>query len=535
MTKNDYICSAMETNVLQHIMRLCRCVLPAILLAASAVVSAQELQITDARRTMEPMTVPMQRLDFNNQICAMVKVELPVAGVQFEGNVVGEPLFKTTEYWVYLTPGTKMLKIKAPGHYSLMADFPALGLGPLESKSIYYLTIKGLTSAPTQQVVTVNYAVLSVAPPTATVKIDGQTQTVEDGSVIALLKLGQHTWQAEAAGYASDSGTFQITPTDKTNVSIQLRSQKATLTISTVADAAVYVNGKQHGSGNRTLELLPGMYNIELRRQGYRPYTQTIELQASQSAQVSCTEFTPLYGMLNVNYRPVGATITLNGRQVGTTPANLSNVNVGTYNLAISSPGYTAHTQQVTITESNPVSLSGSLQKQTAAAPATTTSSVSSGQYSTTPINLALCAEMNGQIVYITQAQWGKMSSAEQTACKKKGVCVIGDYEGKTYRFLLALNDSGEKMKWNQAMSRYGNSLPTKEQGEVMVANYKAINSAIIAFGGDKDPESWYWTRTEYNSSYAWIVNMTGGLVYFNKTLASRVRAVAPVPVVAAM
>ena len=37
-----------------------------------ALLPAQELQITDARRTVEPMTVPLQRLDYNNQICALV-------------------------------------------------------------------------------------------------------------------------------------------------------------------------------------------------------------------------------------------------------------------------------------------------------------------------------------------------------------------------------------------------------------------------------------------------------------------------------
>ena len=503
--------------------------------ALSAVAgSAQELQITDATAAMEPMTVPMQRLDYNNQICALVKVVLPLADVRFEGNIVGEPEFRTSEYLVYLTPGTKMLKIKAPGHYPVMADFIKLGLGPLESKTIYYLTVKstatGQTSA--QPAVTANYAILSVQPPTATVEIDGQQMQVEDGSVVTMLKLGQHTWQAKAAGYAADSGTFQVTAGEKTNISIQLRSQKATLKIATVADAAVYVNGQQRGTGNQTLELLPGIYGVELRSQGYRPYSQTVELQASQSATVSCTEFTPVYGVLNVNYRPVGATISLNGRQVGTTPDNLTNINVGTYTLAISAPGYTTHTQQVTLTETTPVTLSGSLQKQTAAtAPATTSGSTASGNYSTTPINLALCAELNGRTVYITQQQWESMYPTWKATCKNKWLYVSGyDKIGNKHSFLLALNDSGkDEMTWYEAMSQYGNSLPTKGQGEVMAGNHEAINAAIIAFGGD----TWYyyWTRTACNSSSAWGVSMGNGYVYnYGKTGAGRVRAVAPVP-----
>ena len=58
-----------------------------LLLISAQTARAQELRITEARRAMEPMTVPMQRLDFNNEICALVKVLLPMDGVKFEGNV----------------------------------------------------------------------------------------------------------------------------------------------------------------------------------------------------------------------------------------------------------------------------------------------------------------------------------------------------------------------------------------------------------------------------------------------------------------
>ena len=60
-----------------------------------------------------------------------------------------------------------------------------------------------------------------------------------------------------------------------------------------------------------------------------------------------------------------------------------------------------------------------------------------------------------------------------------------------------------------------------------MAAQHDVINSAIRAFGGDSDPEWWYWTRGEYDSSYAWVVNMKAGfLSNYNKTSSYRVRPV---------
>ena len=64
-----------------------------------------------------------------------------------------------------------------------------------------------------------------------------------------------------------------------------------------------------------------------------------------------------------------------------------------------------------------------------------------------------------------------------------------------------------------------------------MAKNYKAINAAIIAFGGDKDPRGDYWTRTEKDSLNAWLVGMYSGIVLDDtKAFSYRVRAVAPVP-----
>ena len=527
-----------------YITSLVRRLLVAVMVLLPAVVPAQELQITDARCPGEPMLVSMQRRDHNNEICALVKVVLPVSGVLFEGNIVGEPLFKASEYWVYMTPGTKMLKIKAPGYYPVMAYFSELGLGRLEAKTIYYLTLKGPAAASDKPDMETNYAVINVEPPTATVKIDGQTQTIDDGSVVVLLKLGQHTWQAEAAGYAAESGMFQVTAADKATVKVHLQSQKARIQLNTVADADIFVNGQQHGRGSRTLELLPGIYKLELRRQGYKSYTQTVELQPSQSVTVDCTEFAPVYGILNVNYRPVGATITLDGRQIGTTPAKLNEINIGTYSLAISAPGYATHTQQVSISETTPVTLSGTLLKQGTATTTSPTITTAPSQVNTqsltppdlsqlkvAPKNLDLCAELNGRTVCINKNQWSKLSVSERKAYKNKWLYVTGkDESGSKHSFLLALNDSGEDMTWDEAMSRYGNSLPTKEEGDVMVKNYKAINKAIFVFRGDM-ARPYYWTRTEYDSSYAWSVGMNYGYVgTYGKTYSYRVRAVAPVP-----
>ena len=55
-----------------------------------------------------------ERKDLAGQACGLVKVQLAEEGAKFEGNVFGNVEYKTGEYWVYMTQGAYMLRIKHP-------------------------------------------------------------------------------------------------------------------------------------------------------------------------------------------------------------------------------------------------------------------------------------------------------------------------------------------------------------------------------------------------------------------------------------
>lgn len=106
---------------------------------------AQDLHVVSFEQRMEPMTVPMQQKDLNGQICALIKVQLPTLGCKFEGNVIASR-FEVSEYWVYLSDGSRYLNIKCPGHPTLFVDFSQYGISGVFSKGIYYLQLEGLGS-----------------------------------------------------------------------------------------------------------------------------------------------------------------------------------------------------------------------------------------------------------------------------------------------------------------------------------------------------------------------------------------------------
>ncbi len=104
--------------------------------------AAQELELKSFGETNEVMTVPMQREDLNHEICALVKVQLPVEGCGFEGSVIGTPVYNINEYWVYMPKGSKQLQVKCPNCYTMMIDFVENGKQvQLQSKRVYKLVL----------------------------------------------------------------------------------------------------------------------------------------------------------------------------------------------------------------------------------------------------------------------------------------------------------------------------------------------------------------------------------------------------------
>ena len=129
----------------------CTVLLPVLFLLPLTIV-AQDLRVARLEDMLQPMTGRIQRLDLNHEVCALLKVLLPIEGCTFEGSIVGEVDFKTDEYWVYLPHGTKKLRVRCPGHYPLMVDMSKVAVHGVESRHIYELELRstmasGVTAA----------------------------------------------------------------------------------------------------------------------------------------------------------------------------------------------------------------------------------------------------------------------------------------------------------------------------------------------------------------------------------------------------
>lgn len=81
------------------------------------------------------------RKDINNDFCALVKVEIPIDGLVFDGNIVGEVKRNVNEYEVYMTAGSRSLIVRHPKYYTLTVKFSDYEVSTLEALETYHIVL----------------------------------------------------------------------------------------------------------------------------------------------------------------------------------------------------------------------------------------------------------------------------------------------------------------------------------------------------------------------------------------------------------
>ena len=349
------------------------------LFAVMSTVFAQKLTVESFKPAANDLTAQSQpRKDLNNLNCALVKVGIALDGVKFDGSIMGEPIQKLGEYWVYMPKGVSMLQVLHKNYTPLMVNFYDYGVGKVESGMTYILTLSKPAGSIEPTDAGGNFYALTVTPKNAVVTIDGNQQTVStDGEYSAMLPYGSHTYKVEAGGYISKSGSFTIISGDMTPINVSLVSAMATVSVTCPTPAvSLYVDKKSVGTIPWTGSLKEGMHLIEARKEGYRSHQRTINLAQQQRLDVAFNELAAIQGNLSVNYKPFGADVYIDGKKVGQSPRVINGILVGSHKVEIKKDGYGTDSKTVNILEGQTATLSGVLTTHTS-------SSVSSGSSST--------------------------------------------------------------------------------------------------------------------------------------------------------
>lgn len=307
-------------------------------------------------------------IDLNGDRCALIKISLPERECRFDGSVVKQE-YDISEYLVYVSPGTRKFQIKYSGVETLNLDLvELLGGESVKSGSTYRLGLTGyedLNNEKPKNDIGCDFLVINITPNTnAIVKINGELQTVEEGQVMAFVKYGNYEYSVEAEGYSPQKGVAKVDQSGKTVVNVKLESIKAQLSvISETPGSIIKINNQEKGVDNFTGPLNPGYYKIEVLKEGYRPYVESIQLGPKETKNVKVPPLTPITGTLKITYNPVGAKINLDGEYVGETPMVIKEILIGNHKMSITKDGFESYNASIDIKENELTSLEGSLKK----------------------------------------------------------------------------------------------------------------------------------------------------------------------------
>jgi len=110
--------------------------------AMFGIASAQKLIVESVKTVGSDISASQyERKDLNGLPCALIKLQSVDDISRVEGNVVGDIVSRGTEKWIYMTAGTKEIKIIPKSHLPIMISFSQYGINKLEEKITYTIVL----------------------------------------------------------------------------------------------------------------------------------------------------------------------------------------------------------------------------------------------------------------------------------------------------------------------------------------------------------------------------------------------------------
>ncbi len=189
---------------------------------------------------------------------------------------------------------------------------------------------------------------ISVSPPFATVRVGGGPAfSLTDHY---LLRPGSYQLHVTADGYLPYQGGLLVTNADQQQTTVELVKMPGHLEIVTTPHAAqILIDGEPRGTTPATISALtPGDHQLLITAPRYLPLEQTVAIEGLDRTLKLSVELQPGWGELTLTSTPAGATILVDGQDLGTTPATVQVLASGE-SVTLSLAGYKTWQQTMSV------------------------------------------------------------------------------------------------------------------------------------------------------------------------------------------
>ena len=354
-------------------------VLFCLLLTAGSAMAQQKLKFSVASFEADPFDMTAQneqyeKMDGNGSLYAIIKVtsnnpddQLKAYNFNF-GNLRSIVEQHDQELWVYVQRNAKMVTISRQGYVTVSRyDLKTT----IEEGKVYVMKL-----SPKAEKIYTQMVMFSVEPKDCKamvmVKATNSTAAEEDvlgitdesGSIAKSLPFGNYTYRVVAEGYYSSKGQFTLRDVAETlKETVTLKPKFATIVLRVNAQADIYVNGELKGRSMWKGRLNSGSYQVECRMDNHRNSLQDITIEDNTDKTFYLTAPVPITGMLAVVTQPLGATFSVDGEKIGSTPQQIPNLLIGEHSITLRKEGYEELTQAFYVKENETISLNLTMRK----------------------------------------------------------------------------------------------------------------------------------------------------------------------------
>lgn len=221
------------------------------------------------------------------------------------------PAPRVGNHWL-LRPGRQAVRVEAPGYITFSGDIE-VSEAALQTQHVT------LDPLPGHLRVTVSPDVI------ARITVDGEARGMVPGDVRDI-PAGARTIVLSAERYRDYTLEIEIEGKGiEQTLDAVLEPAWADIAVDSSPDGAtVLVDGNDRGTTPLSLELLEGRRVVQLRKDGYKSWRQTLNVVAGSTVNLGEVDLAPADGRLSIASTPPGANVTVDGEFQGRTPLELA-------------------------------------------------------------------------------------------------------------------------------------------------------------------------------------------------------------------
>lgn len=277
-------------------------------------------------------------MDPNDEACALIKIKTDLKGLQFESNLgISKVTKKTGEYWVYISPGERRIKLIKEGFVA--KDFYIPSEIQIESYDVFNLIVTTNVKFP----ITINRS-----PEDVKVFLDGKLRIdTPDKTTISNVSFGRHSIKLEKSGYSTiedtifveeDQFEFSYSLEELEKVPVYIKSQPV--------QAQILIDKTNHGFTNNRFYIYPGEHDLMLIKDNYQPIEKNITVKKDGDNEFS---YNLKYNMgtVHINTNINNPTILIDGDELKS-PSHDTLLSAERHKITVKKDKYYEQTEWVT-------------------------------------------------------------------------------------------------------------------------------------------------------------------------------------------